>query len=196
VTKIGVLQAPRPMRLAHCEKSIIVLRVTSEISVDMHHPFRGRYAVISPIGLAPAGVYGTEAAAVFTQEGSFGPVTAFVSKWKVGIAAQPIGIPGYAGAKYLDFDADGNFLYPNQTNQRIQLANFQLWTDLYVDDLGSVIDKFIGADGKPVNPAVAIDALGTPVYDIRGPASGIATNLGSGGDFTKTGTVSDVTTGP
>ena len=47
-----------------------------------------------------------------------------------------------------------------------------------------------------MNPAAAIAALRTPVYDIRGPASGIATNLGSAGDLAKTGTVTDATPGP
>jgi hypothetical protein len=43
---------------------------------------------------------------------------------------------------------------------------------------------------------VAIAALGTPVYRFRGPASGISTNLGSAGNRTKTGTVTDFTPGP
>jgi hypothetical protein len=42
----------------------------------------------------------------------------------------------------------------------------------------------------------AIAALGTPKYDLRGPASGITTNHGSAGDFTKTGTITDYTPGP
>jgi hypothetical protein len=54
---------------------------------------RGRTA-IEPSVVAQAGTYGTEVGGVFTEEGSFGAVTSFVSKWKVGIAAQPIGIPG------------------------------------------------------------------------------------------------------
>src|SRR6202043_3532560 len=95
----------------------------------------------------------------------------FRSKWKVGLSAQPIGIPGYVDAKYLDFDDLGTVLYPNQTNQRIQLANFQLWTDLYIDDMGSVIDKFINGSGKPVDPAVAAEAFGTPTLLFTGNAA-------------------------
>lgn len=58
------------------------------------------------------------------------------------------------------------------------------------------LSKFIEADGKPVNPAVAEAAFGAPTYRFSGPASGIAHNLGNGGDFTKTGPVTDATPGP
>jgi hypothetical protein len=52
------------------------------------------------------------------------------------------------------------------------------------------------ADGNPVNPSIAIAALGTPAYFFQGPASSIATNLGSAGSVTKTGTIRDITPGP
>jgi hypothetical protein len=56
--------------------------------------------------------------------------------------------------------------------------------------------KFITTEGKPVNPTVAEAAFGAPTFRFRGPASGIATNIGTGGTFTKTGTVTDYSPGP
>jgi len=55
---------------------------------------------------------------------------------------------------------------------------------------------FINADGNPVNPSVAIAALGTPVDDLRGPASNIGTDGCSAGDLTKVVTVTDFKPGP
>ena len=82
-------------------------------------------------------------------------------------------------------------------NSIVQIADFMMWTGVSLDT--SVIANrrlFIDAAGNPVNPDVAIAALGTPVYHFSGPASGIATNLGSAGNPTKAGTVTDYTPGP
>jgi hypothetical protein len=82
-------------------------------------------------------------------------------------------------------------------NPAFQIADSLMWTGVSLDT--SVTEHrrlFIDAAGRPVNPSVAIAALGTPVYDLRGPALGIGTNRGSAGDLTKTGTVSDYTPGP
>jgi hypothetical protein len=82
-------------------------------------------------------------------------------------------------------------------NPKFEMADFMMWTGVSLDT--SVTGNrrlFIDADGNPVNPSVAIAALGTPVYDFRGPASDVATNRGSAGNPTKTGTVTDFTPGP
>jgi hypothetical protein len=82
-------------------------------------------------------------------------------------------------------------------NPAFQIADFLMWTGVSLDTSVTANRRlFIDASGDPVNPSVAIAALGTPVYDVRGPASGIATNLGSAGNLTKTGTVTDYTPGP
>jgi hypothetical protein len=55
---------------------------------------------------------------------------------------------------------------------------------------------FISADGKPVNPSVAVAALGSPVALFSGDATGFATNQGSGGAFTVTGSLTTAPTSP
>jgi hypothetical protein len=55
---------------------------------------------------------------------------------------------------------------------------------------------FIDADGKPVDPAVATAALGTPCILFSGDAASFATNQGSGGAFTLTGTLTDASSSP
>lgn len=48
--------------------------------------------------------------------------------------------------------------------------------------------KFIAADGKPVNPSIAIAAFGIPAIRFSGDATTYTTNQGSGGAFLLTGT--------
>jgi hypothetical protein len=55
---------------------------------------------------------------------------------------------------------------------------------------------FIDADGKPVNPARAVAALGTPTMLFSGDAASFATNQGSGGAFATTGTLTDAASSP
>ena len=58
----------------------------------------------------------------------------------------------------------------------------------------------VGADGKPVDPAAAIAAWGTPIIhqhiDEGGAAADFAVNLGSAQDFTITGTLDVCSTSP
>jgi hypothetical protein len=82
-------------------------------------------------------------------------------------------------------------------NPKFQMADFLMWTGVSLDTSVEANRRlFITAAGRPVHPSVAIAALGTPVYDFRGPASSVETNLGSAGSVTKTGTVTDYTPGP
>jgi hypothetical protein len=55
---------------------------------------------------------------------------------------------------------------------------------------------FIDADGKPVDPAVVTAALGAPCILFSGDAAAFATNQGTGGAFTLTGTLTDASTSP
>jgi hypothetical protein len=56
---------------------------------------------------------------------------------------------------------------------------------------------FRTADGKPVDPAVATAALGTAgTVSLSGDSSGFATNQGTGGAFTTTGTLTNAATSP
>jgi hypothetical protein len=69
-----------------------------------------------------------------------------------------------------------------------------VWVDQFIDP-NIHLDKFVtiaGGFGTPVNPPVAMAEFGEPTYRIRGPASAVETNAGTGGDFVKTGTISDV----
>jgi hypothetical protein len=82
-------------------------------------------------------------------------------------------------------------------NPSIRYGDVQIWVDQYIDASNADnLAKFRDADGKPVNPSIAAAAFGAPTYLIRGPASAIETNGGTGGDFVKTGTVIDATPGP
>jgi hypothetical protein len=47
-----------------------------------------------------------------------------------------------------------------------------------------------------VNPSVAVEAYGTPTLLFTGNAASFVNNAGTGGDFTKTGTVTDIAPGP
>lgn len=76
--------------------------------------------------------------------------------------------------------------------------------DLWVNNTYMNLDtesnrrKFISASGRPV-PLGANGELPTgssPLVFLRGPASGFATNLGTGGNFTVTGGLSDSTSHP
>jgi hypothetical protein len=55
---------------------------------------------------------------------------------------------------------------------------------------------FIGANGKPVDPAVATASLGIPVILFSGDATGFAVNQGTGGAFTLTGALTNASTSP
>jgi hypothetical protein len=55
---------------------------------------------------------------------------------------------------------------------------------------------FIDEHGKPVDPAVATEALGTPSMLFSGDHTGFVTNKGTGGTFTLFGTLTDASTSP
>jgi hypothetical protein len=98
--------------------------------------------------------------------------------WPIAINSQQVALPGLELVGGVVANNDG----------AVKVGNVLVWTD-YIDP-DAHIDKFF-RDGNPVNPEEAIAAFGTPDYDIRGPAATVTTNLGSAGDFVKTGTATD-----
>jgi hypothetical protein len=93
------------------------------------------------------------------------------------------------------------FVIPGQSTGSdapiIDYADVQIWVDQYIDPTNADnLAKFRTTGGKAVPPSVAADAFGTQTFLFSGNAEGFANNTGSGGDFTKTGTVTDYTPGP
>jgi hypothetical protein len=81
------------------------------------------------------------------------------------------------------------------------VANFRLWAGVSIlDGSGSISEAnrrlLVDANGKPVAPAVANASLGTPTISFIGDASTFATNQGTGGAFTTTGTLTNASTSP
>jgi hypothetical protein len=104
-------------------------------------------------------------------------------------SGQTIGIPGTARDR-----ADATI------NADVKMADFQLWTDVYIDPTDSTtFSKFVtvsGGVGKPVSPTTAAAAFGTQTLLFQGDSNHFYINLGSGGNFTKSGTLSDYTPSP
>lgn len=81
-------------------------------------------------------------------------------------------------------------------NYKIQMADVQIWVGQFIDPRDH-IEKFfrrVGeTGGRPVNPAVAAAAFGTPTFLFKGSSSstGFQLNRGTGGAFVKTGTLTD-----
>lgn len=55
---------------------------------------------------------------------------------------------------------------------------------------------FIDAEGKPVDPAIAADALGNPTVLLHGAAATFVVNAGTGGASTTSGAFTDAATSP
>src|SRR4051812_21451076 len=76
------------------------------------------------------------------------------------------------------------------------LAGFMFWTGQYIEWEDSDNLAKIVSNGKPVDPAVAVAAFGTPAVFLSGDASTFSTNKGTGGTFTTTGTLTNAATSP
>jgi hypothetical protein len=111
-------------------------------------------------------------------------------------------------------DADPSFTLTND-GQEFTLAGDTFNGDSFIGDMAdcrimpgvSLFDGtfdiplatrrlFIDGNGKPVDPAVATAALGTPCMLFSGDAATFATNQGSGGAFTVTGALTNAATHP
>lgn len=81
-------------------------------------------------------------------------------------------------------------------SDEIDVADFFFAVDVDVDLTNAAnIAKFISG-GKPVDPATAVAAFGTPAVLFSGNSSTFGTNQGSGGTFTLTGSLTDASTSP
>jgi hypothetical protein len=107
------------------------------------------------------------------------------------LSGQDIGVP--------DATTDYPVLYSQYA------ADYQFYSGAAIVQADGTIDvsdrrNFVAADNTPVDPALAIAAYGSPLWQfIRAPsaaASTFATNLGTGGDFTITGTLTDAPSSP
>ena len=77
------------------------------------------------------------------------------------------------------------------------MADLMMWPGTYLDfSVEANRRLFISAAGKPVDPAVAVAALGTPIVRFSGPTASWHTNKGSGGGFTENGALTDASTSP
>lgn len=76
------------------------------------------------------------------------------------------------------------------------LADLQFWVGISPTLNAGNIAKFIDGGGKPVDPAVAVAAFGSPVLLFSGDATTFATNQGTGGTFSVTGTLTNASTSP
>ncbi len=79
----------------------------------------------------------------------------------------------------------------------LRMAEVKIWFNQYIDPAVH-ISKFIAA-GKPVDPAAAISAFGTPAYHFRRNSKlnkKFEINTGTGGSMTKVGTIKDYSPGP
>jgi hypothetical protein len=119
------------------------------------------------------------------SSGSYGQALYELPPWTIALNGNEFAIPCVAE------NAAGG------VNPANRFGDIQIWVDQYIDASNADnLAKFITAEGKAVNPTVAEAAFGAPTFRFRGPASGIATNTGTGGAFTKTGTVTDYAPGP
>lgn len=102
-----------------------------------------------------------------------------IAGFSIEINGSPFGLPGTNSVPSL--------------NKKVRYADVQMWFGQYADG-ATAYAKFVtiaGGFGTPANSSIAAAFFGEPHFSFRGPASSIATNLGTGGAFTKTGTVTD-----
>lgn len=114
-------------------------------------------------------------------------VFAYAVPWQFNPNGQPFGQP-LANPHATDFDP----------NPKIRFAETQMWFGQYIDP-ALHISKFIDTRGKPVDPSIPRAAFGPPsILFSRNSAQGkrYETNQGTGGSFTKGGTVSDFKPSP
>jgi hypothetical protein len=138
--------------------------------------------------------YGSEAFGNFyTWHGGASYETQTLPNQGVLVNGWPIGLPRNA----TNFDPFNNPTIFETPPSKIGFADVQIWFGQFINpNTAGNLAKFIGADGKPVNPTVASTAFGTPTILFKGNAEDFPVNGGTGGAFTKTGTVSDYTPGP
>lgn len=107
-----------------------------------------------------------------------------IPAWDVKISDRELGFP------WASYDV------PYSSSARY--AEVQMWFGQYIDP-ATHISKFIDARRKPVDPAIPAAAFGPPTVRFRRNKTKhweFSTNQGSGGPFTKVGTIADFRPGP
>lgn len=122
-------------------------------------------------------------------------------KLAVYIADEPLGSftaeEDVGGAISVDMSANQIACAPGNTSAA-DFSSFGLWTGSSIVEADNTISeinrrKFVTADGKPVDPS---NWPASPVLMFVGNAAAFATNQGTGGAFTLTGTLTDASTSP
>lgn len=83
---------------------------------------------------------------------------------------------------------------------KVQYADFQMWIGTFIDPTDPTnFAKFVSVSdgvGTPVDPAIAASAFGEQTLLHMGGADAFFINRGTGGTFTKSGTIGDFTPTP
>ncbi len=99
-------------------------------------------------------------------------------------------IPGY------DHVTDDNLHVAGSEGVPFDVADYMIWMDQYIDWSNPLNMAKVLSGGKPVDPATAVSAFGTPQILLSGDASTFATNQGTGNAFATIGTLSNAATSP
>jgi len=78
----------------------------------------------------------------------------------------------------------------------VEYDDLQVWFGTYVEPTSDNLDRFVkevNGVGRKVSPSVAAEAFGEPTLLFKGGAEQFKTNRGTGGTFTKVGTLTDFT---
>lgn len=109
--------------------------------------------------------------------------------FNIGFNGAPFGVP-YQDDGY-QFDA------ATEGTSDVEMADFQVWAGVYADVTDpAVLAKFITADYRPVDPAVAAAEFGQQTILLTGGADTFGTNQGTDGAFVLTGSLTNSVLGP
>lgn len=106
----------------------------------------------------------------------------------IGFSGRPLGIPSFPGSSDLSITSESTAFPVNNT----QLADFMMWTGLFLNDPISAYSNFVvyvDGQGVPAPISTAVAAYGAPKILLSGGSNRFLTNQGTGGPFTKTGTI-------
>jgi hypothetical protein len=110
---------------------------------------------------------------------TYGQVKLFVPGFEISWNGKSIALPG--------------FFNPNR---KVQYGPVQIWVGKSID-VRANISKFVtlsgdGTSGSPAPATAATSAFGTPTFEFRGGKSGFKNNIGTGGAFVASGTITDL----
>jgi hypothetical protein len=136
-------------------------------------------AGLGPVSSGSIGI-GAVAAIVPPYDPTYGAADFFIPAWSLGVADNPVGLPSTDGIGLGD-------------SAKIQYRAVQVWHGQAIDPVSNY-GKFITmipGGGRPVNPSIAAASFGPQTYCFDGGKTAGPVNGGSGGSFTKIGTVND-----